>query len=58
MTTTTDLQRELDGIWLATRRADRRRRIEALSLGIVALVSGACMVLGLAYTYVNFAAPR
>jgi len=58
MATTTDLQRELDGIWLATRHADRRRRIEAVLLGLIAMASGACIVLGLVYVSVNFAFPR
>ena len=58
MATTTDLQRELDGILLATRRADRRRHIEAALLGLTAFASAACLVFGLAYVSMRFAFPR
>jgi hypothetical protein len=53
-----DLQHEVEAIWGATLRADRRRRIEAGYLALSALVSGAFTVLGLAYIYTSLAGLR
>ncbi len=58
MATTRDLLYELEGIWLATLRAERRHRIETMILGISALISGACMAIGLAHIYTSFAGLR
>jgi len=58
MTTTKDLLVELEGIWLATLRAERRRRIETLYLGFGAIASGACLAIGLAYLYTSLAGLR
>jgi hypothetical protein len=58
MATTQDLLLELEGIWHATLRADRRRRIETLYLGLGALVSGAFLVVGLGYIYTSLAGLR
>ncbi len=58
MATTRDLLFELEGIWLATLRAERRHRIETMILGIAALISGACMAIGLAYLYTSLAGLR
>jgi len=49
---------ELEGIWLATLRAERRHRIETMILGLGALVSGASMVIGLAHIYTSLAGLR
>jgi hypothetical protein len=54
MTTTEDLLVELEGIRLATLRADRQQRIEAVFIAVAALTSGALLVLGLAYVYTSF----
>jgi hypothetical protein len=53
MTTTEDLRVELEGIWLATLRADRRQRIETIFIAVAALTSGVLLVLGLAYVYMS-----
>jgi hypothetical protein len=58
MATTKNLLFELDGIWLATLRAERRHRIETMILGIAALASGACMAIGLAHMYTSLAGLR
>jgi hypothetical protein len=58
MATTRDLLVELEGIWLATLRAERRHRIETMILGLGALVSGASMVIGLAHIYTSLAGLR
>jgi len=58
MATTKEVLLELEGIWHATVRADRRRRIEALYLGFGALVSGAFLVIGLGYIYTSLAGLR
>jgi hypothetical protein len=58
MATTRDLLVELEGIWLATLRAERRHRIETMALGLGALVSGACMVIGFAHIYTSLAGLR
>jgi hypothetical protein len=58
MATTRDLLFELEGIWLATLRAERRHRIETMILGIAALVSGACLAIWLAHTYTSLAGLR
>ena len=58
MATRADLLFELEGIRLATLRAERRHRIEAMILGIAALVSGASLAIGLAHIYTSFAGLR
>ena len=58
MATTRDLRFELEGIWLATLRAERRHRIDTMILGFATLVSGACLAIGLAHIYTSFAGLR
>ena len=53
MATTKDLMLEVEGMWRATLRAERRHRIETAILAIFALGSGACLVLGLAHVYTS-----
>ena len=55
MATTKELLLELEGIWLATLRAERRQRIESMILGLCGLASGVCMVIGLAHIYISLA---
>lgn len=50
-----DMMGELEGIWLATRKAQRRRRLEfALQAGI-AMVSGVCLMFVLYAIYAALA---
>jgi hypothetical protein len=50
-----DMMTELEGIWFATRKAQRRRRtVFALQAG-AALVSGACLTLALYAIYAALA---
>ena len=58
MATTIGLQSELDGIWLATLRAERRDRIGSMIIGLAGLLSGAFMVIGLAHIYISLAGLR
>jgi hypothetical protein len=58
MATTRDLLFELDGIWLATLRAERHHRIETTILATASLVSGVCMAIGLAHIYTSLAGLR
>jgi allophanate hydrolase subunit 1 len=55
MATTKELLVELDGIWLATRRSERRDRIQATILGLGGVISGVCLAIGLAHIYSSLA---
>lgn len=55
MATTEELLLELEGIWLATLRAERTDRIETVILSLAAIVSAACMVIGLEHIYSSLA---
>lgn len=50
-----DVMAELEGIWLATRRAQRKRRLELAVQAIVALVSAASLTLTLYEIYAALA---
>jgi hypothetical protein len=55
MATVRDLMSELEGIWLATRKAERRRRIGwALEVG-AAVISGVCLTFALYSIYAALA---
>jgi hypothetical protein len=58
MAATEDLLLELEGIRLATLRAERSDRIETVILALAAFVSAACMVIGLAHIYSSLAGLR
>jgi hypothetical protein len=55
MAATKDLLLELEGIRLATLRAERCDRIETVVLALAAAVSAACMVIGLTHIYSSLA---
>jgi hypothetical protein len=50
-----NLMSELEGIWLATRKAERRRRLEWVLQAGSALVSGACLTFSLYAIYAALA---
>jgi hypothetical protein len=55
MATVRDLMSELEGIWLATRKAERRRRVGwALEVG-AAVISGVCLTFALYSIYAALA---
>ena len=58
MATTEELLVELEGIWLATRRSERRDRIQMTILGLAGVLSGVCLAIGLAHIYTSLAGLR
>ena len=55
MATTEELLSEVESIWRATLRAERRRRIEATIIGLAGIASGVSLFLELGHIYTSMA---